>query len=88
MTQAQRVNELADMLRICSEKGGCRKCPLDHYIGNCREKLDLDSAEMLEDQQAIIDSLSGKLSGMIADIKKLQDKYSGGAHGQKEEAGG
>lgn len=76
MTFEEKAKEQAKILRMCSERGACTKCPLDDYVGCCTDKLKQDSAELIEDQQALILSLSAKLAGMIAAIKTLQDKYS------------
>lgn len=84
MTQEQKANELAQTLRKCADRGGCRGCYLDDVIGCCTEKLKIEAAEMIEDQQAVIKFLSARLGGMTASIKRLRDKYSGGAYVEEE----
>lgn len=74
----------ASMLRNCAPDGSCERCPLNDYVGVCTEKLHRDSAEMLEDQQAIIKALSDKVAEMTAKIVQLRDKYSGGDHEPEE----
>ena len=85
MTLKERVRQQANMLRICASQDGCSRCPLDDYIGSCTEKLKRDSAEIMEDQQAIIQALSRNVANMTASIVKLRDKYSGCVYGPKEE---
>jgi len=86
MTREQKANELATTLRQCAERGGCRGCPLDDYVGCCTDRLKQEAAEMIEDQQAVIRFLAARLGGMTASIKQLRDKYAGeGKHGKAEE---
>ena len=85
MTQEQKANELAATLRQCAERGGCKKCPLDDYVGCCTDRLKQEAAEMIEDQQAVIRFLAARPGGMTASIKQLRDKYSGGRHGTEAE---
>ena len=86
MTQAQKAAELAATLRICAGRGGCTRCPLDSFVGCCTEELKRESAEMIEDQQATIQTLVAQVEGMIDAILRLTDKYSGeGAYGKEEE---
>jgi len=85
MNQEQKALQLAATLRKCADRGGCMRCPLDNYVGCCTDKLKQESAEMIEDQQAIIRSLAAKVSGMVAAIEMLKNKYSGEAsHGPKK----
>ena len=79
MTQERKAIEQAAALRNCSDRGSCVRCPLYDYVGSCADKLKQDAAEMIEDQQAVIQALAGQVSKMIADIQRLRDKYSGEA---------
>ena len=54
-------------------------------MGCCTDKLKEDSAELIEDQQALIRSLTAKVDSMVSSIKQLRDKYSGGLYGPEEE---
>lgn len=85
MTLEQKVNEQADILRQCAGDGNCVGCPLFTYVGNCQEKLKRDSAELLEDQQAVIESLAAKVSEMTASIVKLMNKYAGAGYGKAQD---
>ena len=78
----RKASEQAMMLRICASRGGCKKCPLDNYVGCCSDKLKRDSAELIEDQQAVIQEISEKLAEMVAAISRLEEKY-GGNHGEE-----
>lgn len=81
MSFEERAQEQARMLRNCADRGSCTKCPLDGYVGCCTDKLKEDSAELIEDQQALIRSLIAKAEGMTAAIKTLRDKYAEGSYG-------
>lgn len=85
MTLEERAQELSRTLRICAGRGGCPKCPLNDYVGCCSDRLKRDSAEMLEDQQAVIRSLMAKIDSMTAAVQQLMDKYSGGSYEQEED---
>lgn len=85
MTLEQKVNEQADILRQCAGDGNCVGCPLFTYVGNCQEKLKRDSAELLEDQQAVIQALAAKVGEMTASIVKLMNKYAGAGYGQAKD---
>lgn len=85
MSFEERAQEQARMLRNCADRGSCTKCPLDGYVGCCTDKLKEDSAELIEDQQALIRSLTAKVDSMVSSIKQLRDKYSGGLYGPEEE---
>lgn len=84
MTLEQKTNNLAATLRRCGDRGGCRRCPLDDYAGCCTDRLKYEAAEMIEDQQAVIRSLSAKVSSIMASIEQLRSKYSGGEYGKEE----
>lgn len=86
MTQEQKANELAVVLRKCADRGGCKNCPLDDYVGCCTDRLKHEAAEMIEDQQAVIRSLSKEIGKMMSAIKLLRDKYAEVEYGQEEEA--
>jgi len=85
MELAKKAIELAATLRQCASRGGCRHCPLDNYIGCCSDKLKTDAAELIEDQQAVIESLAAKIGEMTASIVKPRDKYAGAGYGQEKE---
>ena len=84
MSLEERVQAQANILRKCAGRGGCFKCPLDNFIGCCTDKLKRDSAELIEDQQALIRSLTSKIAAMTDSIKQLRDKYSGGEHEEED----
>lgn len=84
MSFEEKAQEQARMLRNCADRGSCTKCPLDGYIGCCTDKLKEDSAELIEDQQALIRSLTAKVEGMMRSIETLRDKYSGGKYEPEE----
>ncbi len=85
MTQEQKANELAAILRKCADRGGCKCCPLDDYIGSCTDRLKHEAAEMIEDQQAVIRSLAAKIESMTDSIRQLRDKYAGDDYEPEEE---
>ena len=85
MTLEQKAIEQATILRTCASRGGCKKCPLDNYAGDCSDKLKRDSAELIEDQQAVIESLAAKIGEMTASIVKLRDKYAGAGYGKAQD---